>query len=81
MATFWVSFADEDEFLGAAIVDADCDTYDVETIIREIIDLGCNPPGECRAQIQRIPGFPERFKNRLLTKDDIDLLIAGGRTN
>jgi hypothetical protein len=85
MATFWVSFANDDEFLGVAIVDhddADSDSATiVQTIVRKTIELGCNP-GDGGVQIQRIPDeIPERFKNRLLTEDEIDLLNAGGHTN
>jgi hypothetical protein len=53
----------------------------VQTIVRKTIELGCNP-GDGGVQIQRIPDeIPGRFKNRLLTEDEIDLLNAGGHTN
>jgi hypothetical protein len=88
MATFWVSFANDDEFLGVAIVDFDDREFDpddrrklVEAVIRKTIEVGANP-GDGGVQAQKIPDeLPERFKNRLLTKDEVALLNAGGHTN
>jgi hypothetical protein len=53
-----------------------------EEIIRKTIRLGCNP-GNGSVQIQTLPKdeIPERFKNRLLTADEADLLNVGGAPN
>jgi hypothetical protein len=89
MATFWVSFATEEKFLGVAIVDFDDSTYDredpndrqelVAAVIRKTIELGCNP-GDGSVQSQKIPGdkIPDSFRNRLLGQDEVDHLNAGG---
>jgi hypothetical protein len=89
MATYWVSFSTEEKFLGVAIIDFDDNTYDrsdpgdrqdlAEAVIRKTIELGCNP-GDGSVQAQRISGdkIPVRFKNRLLTQDDVDYLNTRG---
>jgi hypothetical protein len=84
MATFWVSFATEEEFLGVAIIDMDddegaTDRERAERVIRRTIELGCNP-GDGSVQAQRIPDdkIPDSFKNRLLGQDEVDHLNAGG---
>ena len=81
MATYWVSFADEDACLGVVIVD-ETDDSDAESIVRKTIELNANPGGG-DVQIQKIPGhdIPQRFKNRLLTKAEVDLLNAGVGSN
>ena len=84
MATFWVSFANEDECIGVAVVDDD-DASDATTIVRKTIELGCNPGPDSSVQIQKIPDdavpIPERYKNRLLTKAEVDVLNAGKAFN
>jgi hypothetical protein len=79
MATFWVSFATEEKFLGVAIIDVDDETPTAEDVVRETIRLGCNP-GDGAVQAQRIPDgkIPDSFKNRLLGKDEVAHLNAGG---
>lgn len=74
MSTYWISFATE---FGVAIVDDD-DASDAVTIVRRTIELGCNP-GSGSVQIQKLLNdeIPERYKNRLLTKDEVELLNAG----
>ena len=81
MTTYWVSFATDNEFLGVAIIDMDAEKPSAIDIVEKTIDLGCNP-GDGSVQAQRIPDeIPERFKNRLLTKDEVALLNARGHTN
>jgi hypothetical protein len=85
MATFWVSFANEEGGLGVAIVDVDdtnATTIELETmekIVRKTIELGCNPGPDNSVRIQKIPGdeIPERYKDRLLTKGEVDDLNTG----
>ena len=81
MATYWVSFATDDEFLGVTIIDMDDEEPTAMNVVKKTIELGCNP-GDGGIQVQRIPDeIPERFKNRLLTQDEVALLNAGGHTN
>jgi hypothetical protein len=84
MATYWVSFADDVECVGVAIVDDD-DASDAMTIVQKTIELGCNPGPDSEVQIQKIPNdavpIPERYKNRLLTKGEVDALNAGKAFN
>ena len=84
MATFWVSFATDEEFLGVAIVDVDVETAsgNTEEIVRETIRLGCNP-GHGSVQIQKIPDseIPSSFKNRLLDKDEAGRLMHADYLN
>jgi hypothetical protein len=80
MATFWVSFATDEKFLGVAIVDMAPDAYgefSAMDVIGETIRLRCNP-GYGSVQVQRIPDgeIPISFKNRLLTKDEAERLNA-----
>jgi hypothetical protein len=93
MITYWVSFAGKDRFFGVVIVDGD-DAWNDKTVVRKIIKLGCVPgPSDVSprhriksvssVKIQRLhPGkfdpIPERYKNRLLTKDEIDQWNACG---
>lgn len=83
-STFWVSFATEEKFLGVAIIDMDDATATAEAVIEETIRLGCNP-GDGSVQVQRIPAserIPDRFKNRLLDRDEVAHLSAtGGHIN
>jgi hypothetical protein len=82
MATFWVSFATDEKFLGVAIVDMDNDDADIRDVVEKTIALGCNP-GDGSVQAQKIPGskIPRWFKNRLLTKEEVGHLNAGGYIN
>jgi hypothetical protein len=86
MATFWVSFANEEDCLGVVIVDADdsnATTIELETmktIVQRTIELGCNPGPDCSVQFRKIPcdyEIPARYKNRLLTKGEVDHLNSG----
>lgn len=80
MAMFWVSFATEEKFLGVAIIDMDDEDPAAEDVVRETIRLGCNP-GDGAVQVQKIPAraaIPDGFKNRLLGKDEVAHLNAGG---
>jgi hypothetical protein len=82
MATFWVSFATEEKFLGVAIVDMDLDEhgeFSAMDVIKETIRLRCNP-GDGSVQVQKIPDsdvIPISFKNRLLRKDEAERLNEG----
>jgi len=82
MTTYWVSFATHEKFLGVAIVDLDNEHADASDIIKEIIARGCNPgDGSMQAQIIPARDIPDRFKNRLLGKDEIEHLNTGGFLN
>ena len=74
MATYWLSFANEDESLGVAIVDGN-DGDGIEAMIRKTIALGCNPGRHtpCSVVMEKIPDdlIHERYKNRLLTDSEV----------
>jgi hypothetical protein len=82
MATFWLSFATDEKFLGVAIIDLDNEQAHVAEIIKETIARGCNP-GDGSMEVKIIPArkIPDRFKNRLLGKDEVEHLNAGGFLN
>ena len=73
MATFWVVFA---KCVGVVVVDGDSN---VETIMQKTTELGCNPGPDHVVQMQQVrtDEIPGRYKNRLLTKDQVDTLNAG----
>ena len=80
MATFWVSFATDEKFLGVAIVDMALDAhgeFNAMDVIGETIRLRCNP-GHGSVLVQNIPDgeIPISFKNRLLGKDEAERLNA-----
>jgi hypothetical protein len=81
MACGWTycSFADDDGFLGGVIVEA---SNVVEAAIVASM-LGINPGGEVLgAPCPSVP--PERFRNRLLSLDDLNALdeaMLPGSTN
>jgi hypothetical protein len=68
-AAWWLSFADEKEFLGAVIVHAN---DFVEAVMRTHI-VGINPGGECKgmpisAEVAAM--IPGHWKNRRLTREE-----------
>jgi hypothetical protein len=66
---WWLSFASEAGFLGIVIVRAP----DMTTAIRETHRMGCNPGGEVAGwpvyEDFGVGDPPERFRDRLLTKE------------
>jgi hypothetical protein len=73
--TYWLSFADDDGFLGVAIVDGD-DGASIMTMVDKTIELGCNP-GRGSVQMCTIPPsdvIHAHYKNRLLTRDEVERL-------
>jgi hypothetical protein len=80
MATYWMSFATDEKFLGVAIVDVpDDEDADIFRVVDETIARGCNPRAG-GVQMHRIPAdeIPDSFKNRLLGQDEVEYLNAGG---
>jgi hypothetical protein len=71
---FYLSFADEHRFRGAAIVCAPGEAHAIELTVR----LDINPGGE--VAVYAIPDealpLPEEAKNRLLSLDDIARLLG-----
>jgi hypothetical protein len=47
--------------------------------MQKTTELGCNPGPDHVVQMQQVrtDEIPERYKNRLLTKDEVDTLNAG----
>jgi hypothetical protein len=84
MATYWVSFATEEKFLGVAVVELpdneDDHKHSAVEVVKETIARGCNP-GYGSVQVQRIPDddIPDSFKNRLLEDDECKYLIVRPR--
>jgi hypothetical protein len=80
--TYWVSFATEESFQGVAVIDVDdkglSNDEILTKVIFETIERGCNGGPDTSVQMQRIPAaampIPERFKNRLLTADEVAYL-------
>jgi hypothetical protein len=71
MATYWVSFATEEMFLGAAIIDMDDEDADTEDVVKETIVRRCNPgTGSVRVTRIKSDAVPDSFKNRLLGPDE-----------
>lgn len=73
---FWLSFADPNlpkgtQFLGGCIVQAGSFLGAVSAANQ----LGINPGGEVQGvEIPKGAGLPEAFRNRLLTRDEIDAM-------
>lgn len=65
---FYCSFADDDGFRGAVVVEA----HGLATACQRCYELGCNPGGQLFA-VPINPGNepPVEFRNRLLSKDDV----------
>lgn len=70
---FYLSFADDDQFLGAAIVEAVGEMHAIEYAHR----LGINPGGQ--VAVWTVPEgapVPDAAKNRLLSKRDLEALLG-----
>lgn len=78
--TFWLSFADENQFAGVVIVDLDAEEIGAErpffAAIRKSIKLKINPGPDYSVQGHELPPneISEQFKNRLLAQADVELL-------
>jgi hypothetical protein len=70
---FYLSFADDDGFRGAAIVEAHGPAHALQLTHR----LGINPGGEIATwEIPEGAPLPDAAKNRLLSKEDLDRLYG-----
>jgi hypothetical protein len=84
MTTFWLSFANKNEFKGVIVIDiADDEIGDdtpFEAAITKTIRLGINPGPGTSVQGQSLPPseIPDRFKNRLLDQSEVAHLNATG---
>lgn len=68
---YWLSFADEGEFLGACIVEAN----GMLGAVRLAAELGINPGGEVISYA--LPNGPGPYPiNKLLSKDDLEEIEA-----
>ncbi len=69
---WYLSFAGE-KFLGAAFVS---DVHSVTSAVKRAHDLGINPGGEvlCCPPNFMTASLPDRWKNRLLSRSDLDAL-------
>jgi hypothetical protein len=80
LKTFWLSFANENEFGGVVIVDLRRDEIGTERAIlaavKKSIRLKANPGPDYSIQAHEIPPdeIPEQFKHRLLSRAEVDLL-------
>jgi hypothetical protein len=76
--THWMSFADAKGFYGVACVDGDNEIC-VVNMLREVAKLGCIVPPLHHSEVlmQRLPPdlIPERYKNRLLNRDETKRLL------
>jgi hypothetical protein len=79
--TYWLSFANEDEFGGVVIVDlSDIEIGSrswIEAAVRKTTDLGVNPGTKYSVRGQRLrppDAIPDHFKNRLLSEAEVDML-------
>lgn len=77
---WWLSFADDDGFLGAVLTQA----KGFINAVQKTHDLGINPGGEVKAvqlpdNIAAHPKFAthEQYADQLLTKKDIDNKLGG----
>jgi hypothetical protein len=85
MTTFWLSFNDQnapanERFLGVAMFDMDERDGELSAIeiARRAWQLGINPGGS--VAIREVDSIPERYKNQLLTDDELlNSLGSGGR--
>ena len=82
LRTFWLSFANEDEFGGVVVVDLcryEIDPDDegpVFSAVHKSIRLGLNPGQNYSVQGQELPPdeIPAQFKHRLLGAADVEQL-------
>ena len=78
MNWYWISFADEDAFLGVAVVDA----ADEKGAIEKTHELKINPGGEALILLlQKAHVPPASHSNRLLTKaetEQLSIAMTGG---
>jgi hypothetical protein len=65
---WWLSFVDEDEWLGGAVVDA-LSFLDAVGVAHR---LGCNPGGQVAGW--PVVGIPDEYTGRLLTREEVSAL-------
>jgi hypothetical protein len=70
---FYLSFADDDGFRGAVIIEARGQAHALQATHK----LGINPGGQVMTwEIREGAPLPEAVKNRLLSKEDLDRLYG-----
>jgi hypothetical protein len=76
MRLFWLSFVDEDRFLGATIIR---DTTDILTSVKVAHHLKLNPGGAVAgypiALREGVKPIPDEYVERLLSIEDINRLM------
>lgn len=80
----WLSFADEDRFLGLAVVEVQRSAHSkvwMFRAIRRAWDMGINPGGEVVAfdVTASISEIPESLRNRLLSKGEAEEIGQSAR--
>lgn len=78
MSWWYLSFADDDGFRGAAIVEADT----MLEAVRQTNVIGINPHGEvCGVRYPDDVPLPDtKYLNRLLTKEDVQKAEPGAQS-